>query len=304
MILITTYYSRSGDQRFLNRRQYLEQTIQSVDSQNLDNLFHLIVDDGSTDDMYSVLSKKYADHPTRRVIRREKSHAEPLSSTNARNYAIELCLKHKNIAGIDISNHKYISFTDSDDLVANLGLRLSFMEKNQFSFGYSDAFIFFDNDIPGRLVWKALNPQRAYKNFWIFGKMPYPTMCWRKDFLEGLTLWVKRRYGFDGPFDPNIGCAEDVDIALSSFEYAKIVNTKIGYIPEVTAGYRIHQNSLAEIREQGTRKTEEHKVLIRHFGRMESLWMYVKRAIVRPEFLFPSLIKLRNRFRKKFVADV
>ncbi len=298
MIIITTYHGRNKDKRFSNRKQYLEETIRSIDNQNLDNLFHLIVDDGSTDGTYDILCSRYANDSRRRIVRREKNINEPLTSTNARNFAINLCLEFRSIAGVDISKHEYIMFIDSDDVVIDLNKREEFLGKNGSIFLYTDALLFFD-DTDTAFFWRGMYADRAYKNFWIYGQMPYPTMTWRIDFLRELKNWIKINYNFDGPFDPQIGCGEDVDIALSTFECAQNKKYKIGYLPEVTAGYRIHSSSLASIRNQVIRTNEENAVLKRHFGNTISAYMHLRRFFARPECYIPYLMQVKNIFRKK-----
>jgi len=298
MIIITTYHSRVNDQRFLKRKQYLEETIRSIDNQKLDNLFHLIVDDGSTDDIYNILRSRYTNDSRRCVVRREKNTNEPLTSTNARNFAINLCLESRSIGAIDISKHKYIMFIDSDDVVIDLNKREKFLDENGSAFLYTDALLFFD-DTDKAFFWSGIRAERAYKSFWVYGKMPYPTMTWRMDFLRELKNWININYHFDGPFDPRIGCGEDVDIALSTFECAQSKKYKIDYLPEITAGYRIHSSSLASIRNQATRASEENAVLKRHFGNTISAYLHLRRFFARPECYIPHLMRVKNIFRRK-----
>lgn len=298
MIIITTYHGRANDNRFATRRKYLEETILSVDKQDAGNIFHLIIDDGSTDGIYEDLTIRYSGSNNRRIIRREKQYGEKLSSTNARNFGINLCLNNSEIEGINISQQKYITFIDSDDIVLDIAKRESYINANNVGFLYTDAILFFTNSDTA-FFWKGLNPDKAYWRFWIYGRMPYLTMTWSIKFLRDLIRWIESKYGVLGPFDPYIGCGEDVDIALSSFECALNKNYKIGYLPEVTAGYRLHELSLASIRDQGNRSREENLVLIRHFGKQRSVLLYIGRFLTRPECYIPKLIHVKNIFRTK-----
>lgn len=298
MIIITTYYGRADDSRFVTRRKYLEDTILSIDKQCMNNLFHLIVDDGSTDGTYEYLQTRYSKSFNRRIVRREKQSGEPLTSTNARNLGINLCLNSSEIDGIDITEQKYITFIDSDDFVFDLVKRERYISTNNIGFLYTDAILFFTN-YDTAFFWKGLDPSRAYWRFWIYGRMPYPTMTWSIKFLRDLTLWVENNYGISGPFDPNIGCGEDVDIALSSFECASNKNYKIGYLPKITAGYRLHELSLASIRNETVRAREENIVLARHFGKSRRILLHVGRFFVRTECYIPKLIYFKNIFRTK-----
>jgi len=298
MIIITTYHNRKNDHRFFNRRKYLEETIRSVDNQKVENIFHLIIDDGSTDDTYDVLHAKYATSNRRRVIRRNKGDDEVLTSTNARNFGINLCLESNFIEDIDISEHEYITFIDSDDILIDLSARLNYAMKERCDFLYTDALLFFD-DTDIAFKWNGIRSDLAYKNLWIYGKMPYPTMTWKVSFLRKLKQWTREKYNFDGPFDPHIGCGEDVDIALSSFECARYRGCKVGYLPKITAGYRIHNFSLATIRNQDKRSNEENTVLRRHYGNSTSHYLHLRRFVARPECYIPSLMIFKNLFRRR-----
>ena len=94
MIIITTYHEKQNDKRFLNRRRYLDETIKSIDNQQIESIFHILVDDGSDKEIFNYLFKKYNEPDKRIVLRREKKIDEPLTSTNARNFAINFCLNN------------------------------------------------------------------------------------------------------------------------------------------------------------------------------------------------------------------
>lgn len=296
MIVITTYHGRIGDGRFITRRKYLEETIRSIDQLNINSLFHLIIDDGSTDGIYEYLKIKYRESSNRRIIRREKPDVELLTSTNAKNFAINLCLNSREVEGVDISQQNCITFVDSDDVAIDLKDREQYMEENCIGFLYTDALLFFSDSLQA-FFWKGLDPKKAYFRFWIYGCMPYPTMTWSLSFLRDLVVWIEEKYRIVGPFDPNIGCGEDVDIALSSFEIASNKKYKIGYLQSITMGYRLHELSLASIRNQTIRTREENAVLTRHFGRVGKSLLHVGRFFIRPECYFPSLMPLKNKFR-------
>jgi len=300
MIIITAYHGRKNDPNFESRKKYLEETISSIDKQLYKNIVHIIVDDGSTDDFCALLKEKYKNNKNKVVIRRTKPEGEILTASNAINYAIDLCLNNNNIENVDITNHDTICFIDSDDLVIDIHKRVREIENNKLDLLYTDALIFFDNN-PKVFFWKGMfgTYSKIFNNFWVLGKMPYPTMTWKKDFLLGLRDYNKQKYNVNGILDSQIGCGQDVDLALSSFEYAKSKNLKIGYLSEITAAYRIHESSIAVIRNQNQRSKEENIVIVRHFGKIKSLYLHLKRFLVRPECYFPNLMTIRNFFRKK-----
>lgn len=294
MIIITTYHEKEGDPRFLNRRKYLDETIASIDKQIDVNMFHVLVDDGSDGSTFDYLFKKYNEPNKRLVLRREKSIGETLTSTNARNFAISFCLENKLL---NIKDNDYITFIDSDDVLIDFKKRVDFLYKENPDFLYTDSILFFNNsDICYR--WKCLSPDKSYDNFWVKGKMPYPTMTWKVSFLKKLKEYINKKYEVDGPFDPFIGCGEDVDVALSSFECAQDNGLKISHIPEITSGYRIHNHSLATIRNKSKRKKEEKSVIEKHFGNKTN-FLYLKRFLLRPECSLMFLMFIKNLFRKK-----
>lgn len=295
MIIITTYYNRYNDKRFQDREKYLLETIRSIDKQPIKNIFHLIVDDGSNPDIRSFIDKSFLNPDKRTIIRREKKKNELLTSTNARNFGLNYILHSKRSR---FSGHEYITFIDSDDLLVNLEDRCDYIVNNKPSFLYSNALLFFDTSEKG-LLWEGLPPETDPANFWIKGRLPYPTMTWEISFLSKLYYYVKSKYGVEGPFDPNIGCGEDVDIALSSLEFARAQKKKISFLPEITAAYRIHTHSLATIRDPKKRKEEEDSVLTKHFGKDQLGLLHAQRLLLRPECYFGSLYPLRNLFEKK-----
>lgn len=294
IIIITTYHERENDSRFINRRKYLDKTIKSIDHQNKDDIFHILVDDGSDQKIFNHLSEKYNVIDKRLVLRREKKPNEPLTSTNARNFAIRFCLSNNLL---NVNNDDYITFIDSDDILINFNKRTDFMYKEKPDFLYTDSLLFFNNN-DVQYTWVGINPKKAYNVFWIKGKMPYTTMTWKVSFLRKLIKYIYKKYNFNGPFDPKIGCGEDVDIALSSFECAHNNNLKISYLPTITAGYRIHEHSLATIRDQAKRKNEEKSIIRRHFGSKTNMF-YIKRFITRPECTLSIFMKFKNIFRKQ-----
>jgi len=111
-----------------NKEFFLEETINSVLDQSYDNWKLLIIDDGSTDDSKKIIQKFEKNKKIKAIYLKKNKHV-----SFARNL------------GIRLSNSKYISFLDSDDLWTPNKLKdqISFMEKNNYNFTYSDYTPFF-----------------------------------------------------------------------------------------------------------------------------------------------------------------
>jgi len=299
IIIITVYHGRKGDSRFNKREDYLVETIKSVNQQKMNNAYHLLIDDGSTDDAMTHMQEKFPANANRHYFKRPKRPGEPLSSTNARNFGIELCLSNV-IPHLTIAKNDYITFIDSDDVVINLNSRFDFLLKGNYRFGISDCLLLMNGESKAR-TWKGISGGTAQmqKKFWVHGILPYPTMTWRVDFLQALQKYILEQFERPGIFDPTIGCGEDVDVAYSSLKALTMSKSTVGYLPKITAGYRIHDTSLATIRNQVKRKYEENSVLKRHNGIVTTYILHLRRLTVRPECYFPYLYRFKNNSKSK-----
>lgn len=83
-----------------NAEKYIRKCIESVLNQTYRNLEIILIDDGSTDNSYSVC-QEYNNNSSVKII-----HKENEGVSKARNY------------GIDISNGKYLIFIDADDYIS------------------------------------------------------------------------------------------------------------------------------------------------------------------------------------------
>lgn len=295
MIILTPVYIKPDDKNFRKREPYLRESIESVRMQKSD-LLHVIIDDGSPPDSLQEIKEEYSDRRTI-FLRRERQPRNLLTCTNALNYGLDYIFSKK-----EISSEEQVSFLHSDDRIINVRSRIKRMVDENSRFLYSDAVIFFD-DSPEEIIWEGMRDVKKgrIQNFWIQGKLPYPTMTWTKGLLSEIKDYVYSRYGKTTLLDPCVGCGEDVDMALSTIEYLNHKGEEYSYLSEITAGYRIHSNSLAGIRNQKIRKKEENSVLVKHFGRKMLFPLHLQRFIYRPEeyipFLFPQALKKRKKVK-------
>ena len=113
-----------------NKAEFLEEAIDSVITQTYKNWHLYIVDDHSNDNSVKVIDK-FLNLENITIIKLYKNKGPSFS----RNYAMR------------ISKSKYISFIDSDDswLSDKLEKQITFMEKHNLSFTYTDYTPFFES---------------------------------------------------------------------------------------------------------------------------------------------------------------
>jgi len=120
-----------------NKENFLEETINSVLKQNFNNWKLFIIDNCSTDNSKKII-EKFTSNKKIIIIYLKKNMGVSFS---------------RNL-GIRLSNSKYISFIDADDLWSpnKLGDQISFMEKNNYSFTYTDYTPFFSRN--NKIIYK------------------------------------------------------------------------------------------------------------------------------------------------------
>ena len=130
-----------------NGARYITKTVESVASQSIKVLEHIVIDDGSNDETLKILYDLTQRFP----------HLVVLSQINqgagvARN------------KGIEYANGKYIAFLDSDDdwLEEKLASQLQFMENNNVLFSYGD----YDevDETTGKLLARFSTPEQLTYN--------------------------------------------------------------------------------------------------------------------------------------------
>lgn len=106
-----------------NSINYVRDSIESVINQTFQNWEMILVDDGSNDGSFELISSIAKIENRIKIIRNKENRGSGLS----RNKAIKL------------ANGKYIAFLDSDDLWHNdkLKIQIELMEKNKWSFSHT-----------------------------------------------------------------------------------------------------------------------------------------------------------------------
>lgn len=114
-----------------NKEKYIEEAIQSVIKQTYKDWKLYVIDDHSEDKSLSLI-EKFSSFKNINIIKLKKNKGPSF----CRNY------------GMRLSNSKYISFLDSDDVWSKdkLNKQIFFMEKNKYYFTYTDYTPFFENN--------------------------------------------------------------------------------------------------------------------------------------------------------------
>ena len=136
-----------------NKSKFIEDAINSVIAQTYNSWHLYIIDDNSTDSSVEVINK-FSSLTNVTVAKLHKNKGPAF----CRNY------------GMRISQSKYIAFIDSDDGWTNnkLEKQISFMEKNNFDFTYTDYTFFFD--VNGKKNFEKKTNTRNYFDYDSFTK--------------------------------------------------------------------------------------------------------------------------------------
>ena len=112
-----------------NKEFFLQETIDSVLNQSYNNWKLVIIDNCSTDNSKTVI-EKFRENKKINIIHLKKN----MGASFSRNL------------GIRLSNSKYISFLDADDLWTpnKLNDQINFMEEKDYNFTYTDYTPFFE----------------------------------------------------------------------------------------------------------------------------------------------------------------
>jgi glycosyltransferase involved in cell wall biosynthesis len=205
-----------------NRAHLLYETLNSIISQSYNNWECIIIDDGSTDNTFEILSV-YAKNDSR-----IKYFSRPINimkgATACRNY------------GFTLSNGDYICWFDSDDImpVNSLKDRIEVLVNNEYDFVlgrlmnfYEDYRVLFDEK-KSSLKPSTTNPAGEYiiGNFWFQTSVP----IFKKSFLNK----------FNRHFDENLTFHDEAEF----FVRLLLENPNICFVDSVVTLRRMHNDSL------------------------------------------------------------
>lgn len=198
-----------------NRKNYLENSIQSVANQSYSNIEILVIDDGS--------SNNYAESICAKFLNCKYFYKVNGGLSSARNY------------GISLAKGEYIAFLDDDDFwdISKIEKQVKvLLENSSIDCVHSSAAVVDESGIPtGDLIGAAQNKihKRSGYVFWnALGNwvVKSPTPLIRKAVFQSDLL-----------FDESIKAGEDVDFYQRMFYHHKVY-----YINEPLAFYREYNN--------------------------------------------------------------
>lgn len=221
-----------------NREKFVAQALDSVLAQTFKNFEIVVVDDGSTDSSFSILTE-YKERFPDKVVLLQQSNSGP---SLARNKAIMA------------AQGKYIAFLDSDDLwpPEKLERQLSIFEEHEdIAFVYSG---YYTTNKKGEIL--AINlpdPQlkgRIYDELWVIPN----NIC-------GGTLMVeKEKLLAVGLFDTDLGGGENLDLRIRLSQLGNVY-----YCSDPLYFYQRHSESLTSNFEN--MYSFQLKLLEKHFGK-------------------------------------
>ena len=245
-----------------NQAAFLEETIQSVLSQDYANLEYIIVDGGSTDGSIDII-KKYQDRLAAWVSEPDQGQSDAINK------------------GFLMSSGEIMAWLNSDDIYHDGAIREMvsvFQENPDLGLLYSDLDII---DVEGRTIGKFNTKQSSYRRLMRGGvNIPQPAAFWRR------SIWERT-----GPLDISFYFAMDYDLWV---RIAKIAPVK--YVPFSWASFRLHEEGKTSVSDDRC-WPEMRRVHRREKGRLISWFMakYTLRKIIGPAW--PTIKNKLNRWQ-------
>ncbi len=211
-----------------NSAETVEQTIQSVLSQDYANLEYIIVDGVSTDDTINIVNR-YANKISKIVSEKDQGLYDALNK------------------GIALATGDIIGFIHSDDFYTNKYVISKYAEtfKNSKADAvYSDLY-YVDKNNTNKIIrtWKSGN---YTENSFLYGWMPpHPTFFVKKNIYQQF-----------GHFNTNFKSAADYELMLRFIFKHKI---KLAYLMEFTVKMRVGGKSNVSLKNRLFANTEDRK---------------------------------------------
>lgn len=236
-----------------NHGQFIQETLESVFTQTYRNIEIIVVDDGSTDNTFDLLSQY------RNRIKIIKQDNKGVASARNR--------------GFLESTGEYIQFIDADDLLVStkFEIQLDYLNKNKhINLVYSD-FLFFNTKNKNN----TYSPDFKYETINIFPKLLNYNFIWIQTVLIRRSLFNKLK-GFKGKGDYLLG-VDDWEFVLR----AAYTEKEIGFIPEVLVLIRRSTQGLTSNREAMSREAIHALKEFRKYVSKEDKKKYKLKKIIR-----------------------
>ena len=194
-----------------NSEKYLPSCLSSIQSQDLSDYEHIIIDGKSTDKTLALIKKYLAKNPQTRLYSRS-----PHGISNAMN------------EGIKKAKGKYVYVLHSDDNLYNsqaLSNVAVFLKKNtNLDWVYGQINVIDNKN-------KKIGVFPKYKIF----QSPHPRLLKFYNYIPHQSVFMKKSLFIRERFDENLSSSMDLDLWLKISG-----NTEWAYMPILVANYRIH----------------------------------------------------------------
>jgi teichuronic acid biosynthesis glycosyltransferase TuaG len=201
-----------------NATRWIVETINSVLNQTFDDFEIIAINDGSTDDSWSLLESLSKNDERIRIFNKINTGV-----SDTRNF------------GISISNGEFIALLDSDDtwLPENLNKKVSFlMENKEFDWVFSNMYEINDKSKVLRKAPKGKN-ENLFENLLLWNGEVIPGPC--------SNLLIRKKILANVKFDLELSTAADQDFTI---QLAKLSE---GYhIDEYLWNYRVLEGSMSK----------------------------------------------------------
>ncbi len=201
-----------------NQCNFIEETIQSVLSQNYPYLEYIIIDGGSTDGTINILNKY-----TKKIIWSSKKDNGQTDAINK---------------GLKKSTGEIVGYLNSDDLYlpGTLFKIAEYFTKYDVKWLTGSCQVI---DESGKEVRSQIT---AWKNFWLqndyFKKNQFVLLLILNFISQPSTFWIRKTMRKIGMFDESLSFAMDYEYWLRLMK-----NYRLGILKEPLASFRIHSKS-------------------------------------------------------------
>lgn len=290
LVIMPTYY----------RGALISDSICSIRKQSYTNWNLLVVDDAPDDkETELIVTKISREDPRISYIKRVRGENDLHTSSNAINEGIRSVVfpegQFYKAWGKKVD---FITQVHSDDFLSlySLEVRRAVIKNNSnVSAVYTDALRFNEKTKKVK-IWRGYDPGNLHyllKRTHV-QNIPHFTFMWRSTVVR--DIWESNNGEF---YDSNIGYGEDRDVSALTIEYAIANNMELSYLRGFTGSiYRENESSISSETDHSSRKKQEQYVENKHFNKIGSIGLALRRLVDRPTYRLPYT------FRKKYLKSL